>query len=139
MQIKQGQQQSLVLKTMALNELQMLVGIIHKHSFKIKVILLPFTAPVDSPVAIQSLYLQQFLMAHFVITMARSLHLLRHRKLLNLRVQTRLQLRLQLLHLSRQPTQQHLRVLLPHPSLHQRRVHHHQMSLRLSQLRLQAL
>jgi len=69
MQSKQGQQQLLVLKKMALNELQMLVGITHKHSFKVKVILLPFTAPVDSPVAIQSLYLHQFLMAHFVITM----------------------------------------------------------------------
>jgi hypothetical protein len=69
MQNRQGQQQLLVLKKMALNELQMLVGIIHKHSFKVKVILLPFTAPVDSPVAIQSLYLHQFPMAHFVITM----------------------------------------------------------------------
>jgi hypothetical protein len=69
MQSRQGRQQSLVLKMMALNELQMLVGIIHKHSFKVKVILLPFSAPVDSPVAIQSLYLQQFPMAHFVITM----------------------------------------------------------------------
>jgi hypothetical protein len=69
MQNRQGQQQSPVPKKMALNELQMLVGIIHNLFLKVRVTLLPFTAPVDSPVAIQSLYLQQFPMGHFVITM----------------------------------------------------------------------
>jgi len=69
MQNRQGQQQSPVPKKMALNELQMLVGIIHNLFLKVRVTSLPFTAPVDSPVVIQSSYLQQFPMGHSVITM----------------------------------------------------------------------
>jgi hypothetical protein len=55
---------------MELNEQQMLVGITHKLFLKAKVTLLLYIAQVALAVVIQSLFLPQFLMDQFVITMA---------------------------------------------------------------------
>jgi len=55
---------------MELNEQQMLVGITQTSFSKVKVTSLAYTAKVDSLVVTQSLFLHQFLMDRFVITMA---------------------------------------------------------------------
>jgi hypothetical protein len=69
MQSRQVQQLLPVAEKMELNEQQMLVGIIHKPFSKVRVTLLVYIAKVDSLVDIQFLFLHQFLMDRFVITM----------------------------------------------------------------------